>query len=126
MAFLILVYVSVQAMLLKSSAGNEWTVGARDLAAGESPLSARAKRATQNLLETALIYVCLAVATELTGHSSALTEWGTIVYLTGRTIYLPAYLSGAPWVRTIIWNISTAALAVMLYGALFPLKSAAT
>ena len=126
LAFLILVYVSVQSMALKAVAGNSWTVGARDNPVAENPLAGRAKRATSNLLETALVYVCLAVATELSGRSTALTEWGAIVYLVGRTVYLPAYLSGVPWLRTIIWNISTAALAVMLYGVLFPLKSVAT
>lgn len=126
LAVLILIYVSVQSMLQKASLGNAWTVGARDSTPQQNEISGRAKRATENLLETALIYVCLAVVIEFTGRSSAITEWGALVYLIGRAVYLPAYLAGYPWVRTIIWNISTAALAVMLIGLLITPATAAS
>ncbi len=118
LAVLILVHVSVQAMLLKSSAGNAWTVSARDTTPEVSELAQRAKRATANLLETALVFVIIALVTEVTGRGNSITAASAIVYLIGRSAYLPAYLIGYPWVRTIIWNISTAALAVMIAGVL--------
>jgi uncharacterized MAPEG superfamily protein len=55
---------------------------------------------------------------EIGGLSDALIQWGAGLYLTMRVIYLPLYLSGIAWVRTISWNIATLGLALMLLGVL--------
>ena len=111
-----LLHISVQGLSLKVSVGNAWTVSSRDTSVERGVFTARAKRATENFLETAPAFIALALVILFTGRSNSFTEVGTIVYAVGRFAYLPAYLSGVPMLRTIIWKIATAALALMLAG----------
>lgn len=111
-----LVYLGFQALLYKSQVGNAASIGARDGMPRAERLAGRAERAFRNFLETYPIFVGLVVLVELSGHSNGVTQWSASVYLGMRVAYLPLYLGGVPWVRTIFWNIATAALAVMLVG----------
>jgi uncharacterized MAPEG superfamily protein len=115
---LALIYLSAQALLYKAQVGNRATVGARDTMPRAEKLAGRAQRAFANFLETFPIFVALVLLVEIGGLSDALTQWGAGLYLTMRVIYLPLYLSGIAWVRTISWNIATLGLALMLLGVL--------
>lgn len=118
LAVLVLVQVGVDSFLLKGSVGNAWTVGPRDTPPEAGPLAGRAHRALWNLLETAPAFIALALVAELTGRGGAWIGWGVALYLAGRIAYLPAYLSGLPWIRTIFWQVATIGLVVMLIGIL--------
>ena len=111
-----LLHVSVQGLVLKASVGNAWTVGARDNPVEPGMIAARAKRATENFIETAISFIAIALVIIVTERSNMLTQIGCIVYVAGRFIYLPAYLTGIPWFRTLVWNASTAGLAAMIAG----------
>ena len=54
----------------------------------------------------------------LSGSSDRMTEWGAILYLAARTLYLPLYVAGIAAVRTAIWSISFIGLALMFIGVL--------
>ena len=118
LSVLALIHVSCDSFLLKLSVGNSWTAGPRDTAVDRSALAGRARRASSNFLETAPIFICLALVAELAGLHSALITGGIYTYLGGRALYLPAYLSGVPYLRTAIWLIATSGLAAMLAGVL--------
>jgi uncharacterized MAPEG superfamily protein len=118
LAVLVLVYVSVDSFMLKGSVGNAWTVGARDNPPEIGALAARAHRALWNLLETAPAFLALALVAHLTGRGGGWITWGVALYLAGRTTYLPAYLSGLPWLRTVIWQVSMVGIVLLLIGVL--------
>ena len=118
LSILALIHVSCDSVLLKLSVGNAWTAGPRDTAVSRSALAGRARRAFTNFLETAPVFISLALVAELAGLHSALITSGISTYLGGRAFYLPAYLSGVPYLRTAIWLIATSGLAVMLAGVL--------
>jgi uncharacterized MAPEG superfamily protein len=111
-----LIHVSVQGLVLKASVGNTWTVGSRDIPMEPGYLAARAKRATENFQETAIAFLAIALVIILADLSNKVTSVGCIIYIVGRIIYLPAYLAGIPWFRSLIWNASTAGLAAMIVG----------
>lgn len=115
-AALALVHVSVDSFILKGSVGNAWTVGSRDTPPNASPLSGRAHRALWNLLETAPAFLAVVIAAELSGRVDLWTVWGVALYLVGRLAYLPAYLSGLPWIRTICWLPATTGIVLVLIG----------
>lgn len=115
-AALVLIYVSVDSFLLKGSVGNAWTIGARDQAPEIGPLAGRAHRALWNLIETAPAFLALAMVAALTARGGLWVTVGVALYIAGRTLYLPAYLAGVPWLRTIIWQISMIGIVAMLIG----------
>jgi len=115
---LTLVYISVQGLIVDFGIGIRWGTGARDLPHAPHVLEGRATRALRNLLETAPVFIALALVIELSVRSSVMTQYAVVVYLTARVLYLPLYLAGVPWLRSLTWNIATGALAAMLLGIL--------
>ncbi|MAM62094.1 MAPEG family protein [Maritimibacter sp. UBA3975] len=118
LALLILVHVSVDSFLLKGSVGNAWTVGARDTPPQIGPVAGRAHRALWNLLETAPAFIALVLVAELADRGGGWITWGVGLYLAGRISYLPAYLSGLPWVRTGFWQLSMVGIVLLLIGVI--------
>jgi uncharacterized MAPEG superfamily protein len=111
-----LAHVSVQSFTYKAQVGNKLTVGARDDDPAPAVLAGRAARAFRNFLETYPVFVALTLVVSLSDQSDGYTQWGAGIYLGFRIVYLPLYLVGAPWWRTISWNFATAGLAAMILG----------
>jgi uncharacterized MAPEG superfamily protein len=102
-----LVYVMVATTLITQQRGLKWNAGARD---GEpKPLTgvaARAARASWNFLETFPFFAALVLAVVIAGKNTHHTELGTELYFWGRVAYLPIYLLGIPYLRTLVWALS--------------------
>ena len=109
----------MQSLLYRYDVGILFSSGPRDEAAKLRPLTLRADKALRNLIETFGVFVALAVATELSGRSDALTQWGAQLYFWARWAYLPAYLSGIRYLRSLIWLVVGGGLALMFLGAAF-------
>lgn len=112
-----LVYLSTQTFFRKAELGVRYDVGARDAGREVSGvLAGRADRAYRNFLETFPLFVAVVALTELSGGTDWITQTGAAIYVSGRIVYLPLYLSGTPWLRTFSWNIATVGLALVLAG----------
>jgi uncharacterized MAPEG superfamily protein len=102
-----LVYVLLAAALGTGQRGLAWNAGNRD---GEAKpltgIAARALRAQTNFLETFVFFAAAALAVVLSGRSTAHTALGAQLYFWGRVIYLPIYLIGIRYVRTLVWAVS--------------------
>jgi uncharacterized MAPEG superfamily protein len=102
-----LVYVMVAATLVTQQRGLKWNASARD---GEpKPLTgaaARAARASWNFLETFPFFAALVLAVVVAGKNTHHTELGAELYFWGRVAYLPIYLLGIPYLRTLVWALS--------------------
>jgi uncharacterized MAPEG superfamily protein len=102
-----LVYVLVSASLTTAQRGLNWNVGNRD---GEAkPLTgaaARAHRANWNFLETFAFFAAAVLAVVLTKANSAHTAQGAMLYFWARAAYLPVYVIGIPYLRTLVWAVS--------------------
>ena len=111
--------VLIAAALVTSQRGLEWNVGNRD---GEpKPLTgaaARASRASRNFLETFAFFAAAVLAVTLVKGSSPHTALGAQLYFWGRLAYLPLYIIGIPYVRTLAWAASLVGL-LMVLSALF-------
>lgn len=118
LAVLVFVHIGVDSFLLKGSVGNAWTMGPRDVAPRPGRFSGRARRALWNFIETAPAFLALALVAELAERTGELVSWGIVLYLVGRVLYLPAYVSGLPYLRTLCWLVATGGLALMFVGVL--------
>ena len=110
-----LVYVLVAAGLGTWERGLPWNVGNRD---GTAPppgqRAARAERASRNFLETFAFFAAAALAVVLAHRESAQTAIGAQIYLWARVAYLPVYVIGIPYLRTLIWAASLWGILQML------------
>jgi uncharacterized MAPEG superfamily protein len=116
---LLLVQVVLQASLASLELGTAYTAGPHDEERKPKNVYAgRADRALKNLLETYPAFVALALALALTAKTGGSGATGAQIWFWARIVYLPLYLLGVPYVRTVAWAISVVGLVMMLFALL--------
>ncbi|MBV9990307.1 MAG: MAPEG family protein [Alphaproteobacteria bacterium] len=115
-----LVQLALAAMGGVGARGLPWAAGPRDEAGAPlGRIAGRLDRAFRNFLETFVFFaaaVLLAHALGKTTHNSVL---GAQIYLWARVLYVPAYVLGVPFLRTLIWAASLVGI-LMVLGAIWP------
>jgi uncharacterized MAPEG superfamily protein len=110
-----LVHVTAASFTFKAQVGNTYTVGARDAELRPAGVAGRLDRAQRNFLETFAIFVAAVLMLEVLDRTGSwLSEYGALAYLAGRTIYIPLYAAGVPWLRSFSWNIATLGLVMVM------------
>jgi uncharacterized MAPEG superfamily protein len=112
-------YVGVQAILYRIDKGVKFAASGRDNEQPAGIHATRAEKALRNLIETYGVFVALAVAIELSGRSDAWTQWGAHIWFWSRWVYLPLYVFGVAYIRSLVWNVSAIGLALMFLGVVF-------
>lgn len=113
-----LIYVLVAVGLSTWQRGLLWNTGNRD--GTTEPLNkhaARADRAARNFLETFAFFAAATLAVVLAHKNGAQTATAAMIYFWARVAYLPVYIIGIPYLRTLIWLASLWGIVQML-GAL--------
>jgi len=102
-----LAYVLFAATLGTQQRGLKWNASNRD---GElkalTGAAARAARANANFLETFPFFAAAVLAVVLTKTNTAHTAFGAELYFWARLAYLPIYIIGIPYLRTVVWAVS--------------------
>ena len=111
-------YIGVQSILYRMQHGVEFAATGRDDEPKPNHLNQRADKALRNLQETYPVFLALAVAAAL-GRADDLTMWGSAMYLAARVVYLPLYVFGVKYIRSLVWVISAIGLIVMFFGVAF-------
>ncbi|MCB1386102.1 MAG: MAPEG family protein [Nitratireductor sp.] len=93
-------------------------MSARDDEAGVSGYAGRFERAFYNMLETFPVFAALVLMVEATESWTPLTALGAQLYFWGRVLYVPAYISGVPLVRTLIWAVSLVGILLFVWALL--------
>ena len=109
-AVLGLAHVGLQGIAYISQKGFFYTINTSDDRQPSSGSVARIERALRNYSETFPIFAAVVLAVHVMDRSSLWSEVGAQIYFWGRLAYVPAYVSGLPWVRTIIWLIATSGI----------------
>ncbi|MES2902514.1 MAG: MAPEG family protein [Pseudomonadota bacterium] len=116
---LALVQILLAAQMRTSETGLSYNMGARDgAAAPPRPITARLQRAQANLFETLPLFAAAVLIAHVGGREGELTLWGSYAYLAARVLYVPLYAFGVPLVRSLVWGVSIAGLAAILYAIL--------
>jgi len=117
-AALLGLYLGPQSLLYRAEHGVKFAAGARDgEPAPQSPYLQRAEKALRNFLETYPAFIALAVVIELGHRESMLSLWGTSLYVGARIAYLPLYVFGVQYVRSLVWCVSAIGLALLFVAA---------
>jgi uncharacterized MAPEG superfamily protein len=81
----------------------ESPLGPRDHPRPFTVMGARAARALANMQEALPVFLALALLNLILGTAAAMAITGAWVFFIARLLYVPAYLSGIPVLRTLIW-----------------------
>lgn len=118
-AVLAFAYLMVQSTAYRLDYGLKHAGTQRDNERPPNKWAARGNRALRNFLETYGIFIALAAATELSGRSDSLTQWGAQIWFWARWVYLPAYFIDIPLGRSTVWTVSLIGLAMLFVGVAF-------
>jgi uncharacterized MAPEG superfamily protein len=107
--------ILLQAMTFTGEVGLGYNAGPRDEKRElTGKLAGRAERALRNLLETYPAFVALALMLAITGRTGGLGATGAWLWFGARVAYVPLYLLGVPFLRSLAWAASLVGLALML------------
>lgn len=109
-----IVHVSADSFSFKAQVGNDYTLGPRDEPKERTGAAGRFHRAARNYTENLALFVAAVVLLTATNTSTTLSQWGAYLWVGGRIAYLPGYVSGIKWVRTVCWQIAMIGLIMML------------
>lgn len=111
---LALVHLTAASFAFKAQVGNRYTVGPRDEDIRPKGVAGRLDRAQRNFLETFPVFAAAVLMLHLLDREGGLSAAGALLYIGGRTVFLPFYAWGVPWARTFAWNIATLGLALVM------------
>ncbi len=117
---LLVVHIMLQGHLATRELGSKWNAGPRDdEKKPKGALAGRAERASANFRETYPAFVALAAAAGLMGITSGWALIGAYVWFACRIVYIPLYLAGVPYVRSLVWLGAMAGLLAMFIAIVF-------
>jgi uncharacterized MAPEG superfamily protein len=95
--------------------GYLWTAGSRDEAVPPlTGIAGRLERALRNFVETFPLFAATFLTAHVTNTHSWMTEWGVQLYFGARVAYLALYAAGVFLLRSLVWNVATLGIAMVL------------
>lgn len=117
---ILIAHIVLQAMAATKELGSQWNAGPRDEGKKvEGKLAGRAERASANFRETYPAFIALAFGVVMAGDPAGLALIGAWIWIICRIIYIPLYLAGIPYIRSLVWIGSLIGLLLMLFVLLF-------
>lgn len=93
---------------------NLWTImDNRDERPDMSVIAGRLDRSKNNLLEAFPFFLALAMLDLIKFGDTPEVVRGALVFLIARAVYVPAYMSGVPVLRSLVWLVANAGLVMM-------------
>jgi uncharacterized MAPEG superfamily protein len=100
--------------------GLPWAAGPRDEAGAPlGKIGGRFDRAYWNFLETFPFFAAAVLLVHALDKSTSTSALGAQIYVWARLLYIPAYVVGVPFLRTLVWAASLAGI-VMVMAAFWP------
>ncbi len=73
----------------------------------------RAYRAHHNMIENLVLFAALVLIAVITDKTNSNTLLGAQIFFWARLAYAAVYVAGIPWLRTGVWAVSVAGLALI-------------
>lgn len=103
--------------------GLQMALGNREDLPVATGLAGRAGRTAANALENLLLFAVLALVAHVTGAdlggaAAARVNDGAALFFWARVVYAAVYLAGIPVLRSLVWMVAVAGMAMVLNGTL--------
>ena len=89
--------------------------GSRDDEVLAEGVGGRFERAYYNMLETFPVFATLVLIIQVTEGWTSTSALAVQIYFWGRVAYLPAYVIGIPFLRTIVWFVSMVGIIMLAW-----------
>ena len=103
------IWTLISVVLGAAIRNQEWTKEGRDIGLGNrddlkeaTPMGGRAERAAKNSIEAAVFFVPLALIANAAGLDSDVMQGAQIAFW-ARIAYVPVYIAGIKYLRSVIW-----------------------
>ena len=110
---LFLAHLMIQATPALKDQGAAFNAGPRDNPPPLGVLAGRAQRTFANFKETYPIFIALVLALAVTGRSGGMAATGAWIWLGARIVYIPLYLMGVPYLRSLAFGVAAVGLVLM-------------
>ena len=110
---LFLAHLMVQATTALKDQGAAFNAGPRDDPPPLGAVAGRARRTFDNFKETYPIFIALVLGLAVTGRSGGMAATGAWIWLGARIVYIPLYLFGVPYLRSLAFGVSAVGLVMM-------------
>ncbi len=118
---LAIIQIMLPAMFRNRETGTAYNASPRDEPGPPvGVITGRLRRAQANLFETLPLFIAAILIAHVADREGALTAWGASLFLAARVVYLPLYVFGVPYVRSIVWMVAMLGLALVLMAILYP------
>jgi uncharacterized MAPEG superfamily protein len=95
--------------------GYVWTASSRDEVVPQlTGVAGRLERALHNFVETFPLFAAAVLTAHVAGTQSWMTEWGVQLYFWARVAYVAFYAAGVFLVRSLVWNVATLGIILVL------------
>jgi uncharacterized MAPEG superfamily protein len=98
--------------------GTMIAVGNRDNLPEATALAGRAERTARNTAENFMLFAAIALVAHVAGRAGARVDTGAEVFFWARLLFIPVYYAGIVYLRTAVWLVSIAGLAMMVVAIL--------
>jgi uncharacterized MAPEG superfamily protein len=116
-----IVQILLQAHSASLQRGYRWAASPRDEpVAPLTGVAGRLERALRNFLETFPLFAVAVLIAHLQGRQGWMTRWGALMYLGGRIAFVPLLVLGVPLLRSVIWNVATIGIFLVLLALVWP------
>lgn len=95
-------------------------LGPRDNPPPMPTVGERAERALKNMFEALPIFLTFALLAIYHGRADGLALTGAQVFFVARLFYVPAYMSGVPYIRSALWTVGLVGLVMMVIPVVAP------
>ena len=114
------IWTLVSVVLGAAIRNQEWTKEGRDIGLGNrdnlqeaTPMGGRAERAAKNSIEAAVFFVPLALIADAAGLDAEVML-GAQVAFWGRIAYVPIYIAGIKYLRSLVWIVGVVGYGMMI------------
>ena len=107
--------IGVQGALTVQIQGMPWGLGARDEAPDLSTLQKRAARTVANNSEALLMFAPMVLIAQVADISTQASQIGAVLFVAARAFYVPIYLMGIPYLRTLVWFLGMTGTIMVAY-----------
>ena len=114
------IWTLVSVVLGAAIRNQEWTKEGRDIGLGNrdnlqeaTPMGGRAERAAKNSIEAAVFFVPLALTANAAGLDAEVML-GAQVAFSARIAYVPLYIAGIKYLRSLVWIVGVVGYGMMV------------